>query len=89
MYDAKKARIDELRVRFDEEIAKRSPEARKIGGEYLDALTEFVRAYNDGPAGDPKVAAMDTTGTLNRVEDHAEWAEQERHRVRGALKDIA
>jgi hypothetical protein len=89
MYEAKKDRIETLRRRFEDELAARSPGTRDVAQEYLDALTDFVRTYNDGPASDPAVAGVDTTGQLARVEEHATWAEQERHRVRRALNDIA
>jgi hypothetical protein len=89
MYDAKRDRIEALRQRFDEEIATRSPRARAVADEYLEALTDFVNSYNDGPAADPTLAGVDTTGQLARVEEHAAWAEQERRRVRHAMQQIA
>jgi hypothetical protein len=88
MYEAKKDRIDRLHTRFDREVADRDPMARRTGQEYLEALSDFIRTYDDGPAGDPKVAGVDTTGELTRVEEQAAWAEQERHRVRRALNDV-
>jgi hypothetical protein len=89
MYEEKKDQIDRLKTRFDVEMRARSPAARKVADEYLNALTDFIRSYDDGPASDPDVFRHDTTGQLTRVEEHAEWAEQERHRVRRALNDIA
>ena len=88
MYEAKKDQIEQLRRRFESAIEARSPEAREVGSDYLDSLTDFVRTYNDGPAGDPRTAGLDTTGQIARVEEHASWAERERHRVRKALNDI-
>jgi hypothetical protein len=88
MYEAEKDTIDRLRRRFEKDVSERTPEARTSGEAYLDALTSFIRTYNDGPAGDPGLARVDTTGELSRVEDQASWAEVERHRVRKALMDI-
>jgi hypothetical protein len=88
MYESKKDDIDRLRRRFERDAAQRAPEARRAGEEYLQALTDFIRIYDEGPAGDPMVSGVDTTGELSRVEEQAEWAEQERHRVRRALNDI-
>ncbi len=62
MYDVKKDRIEQLRVKFEEEKEKRSPEARQAAREYLHALSDFVRTYDGGPAGDPVIARIDTTG---------------------------
>lgn len=89
MYDAKKDRIQRLQDRFEEELKERSTAARPAAEEYLKALTEMIRSFNDGPAADPRVPAMDTTGELDRTEDYVAWAEAERHRVRRALRDIA
>ena len=89
MYDIKKDRIERLRVQFEEEAAKRSPDIQRVGDEYLNALTDFIRTYDEGPAGDPHtVSRIDTTGQLSQIEDQAAWAEQERHRVRRMMGGI-
>ena len=89
MYDDQNERIERLRTRFDREIADRAAGARETGEEYLDALTTYVRTYDEGPAGDPKLSGLDTTGELRRVDERASWAEQERHRVRRAMSEIS
>ena len=91
MYDYRRDQIEKFRLRFEEQRANGSAQdTLDAAKEYLDALTDFIRAYNDGPAGDPHIASrIDTTGELSRVEDHAEWAEQERHRVRKVVSGIA
>ncbi len=89
MYDAEKATIEALRLQFDQQVAARLPEARTTAMEYMAALDAFVDAFNDGPGADPRQMANDTTGELNRIEDHVVWAEAERHRVRAALNAIA
>lgn len=89
MYDDQKDRMEKLRTRFDREVAERTPQARRAGEEYLEALTTFVRTYDEGPAADPTISGLDTTGELRRVDEHAAWAEQERHRVRRAMIDLA
>lgn len=88
MYDAEKARLEEVRARFDRAAAERAPDARAVADEYLAALTEFIRAVDSGPAGDPAVAHVDTTGQVGRLEEMEAWAEGERHRVRRALADF-
>lgn len=88
MYDAEKARLEELRGRFDRAAAERAPDARAVADEYLAALTEFIRAVDSGPVGDPAVAHVDTTGQVGKLEEMEEWAEAERHRVRRALADF-
>lgn len=89
MYDAEKATIEALRLQFDRQVAARQPEARTTATEYMAALTAFVDAFNNGPGADPHQMGDDTTGALNRIEDHVVWAEAERHRVRKALNSIA
>ncbi|MDQ3605307.1 MAG: hypothetical protein M3418_03850 [Gemmatimonadota bacterium] len=88
MFDAEKATIETLRLQFERQVAAHQPEARTTAAEYMAALTAFVDAFNDGPGSDPGEMAHDTTGTLNRIEDHVVWAEAERHRVRTALNTI-
>ncbi len=89
MYDAWKARLEELRERFDSEFEMRSAQARQVGEEYLEAIDDFLRTFNDGPAADPQIAGLDTTGELNRNEEYAAWVQDEQRRVRHALYDIA
>ena len=89
MYERRKAEIDELRKRFDMELAERSVHARDTGARYLEMLTDLIRTVDEGPAADPRLSGIDTTGELSRVEDFEAWAEEERHRVRRALTDIA
>ena len=88
MYEAKKARIDEMRRRFDRQLGERSPEVQGTAREYLEALTDLVESFNDGPGGDPRIVGHDTTGELNRIEDQVKWAEDERRRVRRSLQEI-
>jgi hypothetical protein len=89
MYDAEKATMEALRLRFDRQLAARKPEARTTATEYMAALAAFVDAFNDGPGADPQQMAHDTTGALSRIEDDVVRAEAERHRVRTALSTIA
>jgi len=89
MYDAERARLEDLRARFDGAAAERAPDTRAVADEYLEALTQFIRSFDSGPAADPAVAHLDTTGQLGRAEELEEWAEGERHRVRRALADFA
>ena len=89
MYESRKADIDTMRARFDREIAERLPAARATAHEYLGMLTALIDKVESGPVGDPRLAELDTTGALSRVEELEEWAEKERHRVRRALMDIA
>ncbi|MEW5929621.1 MAG: hypothetical protein AB1941_19375 [Gemmatimonadota bacterium] len=88
MYDAERARLEELRARFDRAAAERAPDARAVADEYLEALTQFIRTVDSGPAADPAVAHVDTTGQVGKLEEVEEWAEGERHRVRRALADF-
>jgi hypothetical protein len=88
MYEANKSRIDDIRRRFDDEVAARSPASEGTAREYLEALTDFVDAYNHGPGADPRLVGLDTTGQLGRTEDEVEWAEAERRRVRKMLSGI-
>jgi hypothetical protein len=88
MYERRQAEIEQLRVRFDREIAERVPSARKTAEEYLGLLTDLITTVEGGPVADTKLADLDTTGTLNRAEEFEQWAESERHRVRRALAEI-
>jgi hypothetical protein len=89
MYERRQAEIEQLRVRFDQEIAERLPSARDTAEEYLGLLTDLITTVESGPVADPHLAELDTTGTLTRAEEFEVWAEKERHRVRRALADIA
>lgn len=88
MYEAQKARVEEVRTRYERDSAARSAEARATADEYLKVLTELIESVDHGPVADPEVAQVDTTGELHRVEEYAAWAEQERHRVRRAMNDL-
>jgi hypothetical protein len=88
MYERRRAEIDALRTRFDLEVAERRPGARTTAEEYLTMLGDLISTVESGPVADPKIAELDTTGTLGRAEEFEEWAEKERHRVRRALADI-
>jgi hypothetical protein len=88
MYDAKKAKVDETAVRFNRLLAAEDPGAGEAGTEYLTALTDLIQSFNSGPAADPRIMGMDTTGELTRTDDHVAWAEQERHRVRKELREL-
>ncbi len=89
MYEARKAHLEELRKRFDSEFEMRSTQARQVGEEYLEAIDDFLRTFNDGPAADPKISGLDTTGELNRNEEYAAWVQDEQRRVRHSLNDVA
>ncbi|HEV2124530.1 MAG TPA: hypothetical protein VGW38_17385 [Chloroflexota bacterium] len=89
MYDAEKAHLEELRERFDREFEVRSTQARPVGEEYLGEIDGFLRVVNHGPAADPQIAGLDTTGELSRTEEYAAWVEEEQRRVRRALHDVA
>ncbi len=89
MYDARKAQLEELRKKFDGEFETRSTQARQVGEEYLEALDDFLRAFNGGPATDPQLTGLDTTGELHRTEEYATWVQEEQRRVRHSLNDIA
>jgi hypothetical protein len=88
MYERRKAEIEEMRERFDREVAERSMGARVTGEKYLELLSALIDKVETGPVTDPDVANIDTTGSLHRAEEYEEWAERERHRVRRALTDI-
>ena len=89
MYAENRAEIDRLGKDFESQLKERAPTARAAGEEYLEALTTFIDAYNKGPAADSHLIALDTTGELTRVEEYVAWAEQERHRVRRAMLELA
>ena len=88
MYAENRAEIDRLGKDFERQLSERASTARTAGEEYLGALTALIDAYNDGPAAEPQLLALDTTGELKRVEEYVVWAEQERHRVRRSLLDL-
>jgi hypothetical protein len=89
MYDLEQDTMEALRLRFERQLAAREPEAGATAREYMDALTAFVEAFNDGPGADPYRMAHDTTGALNRIEADVVRAEAERHRVRSSLATLA
>lgn len=88
MYERRHAEIDQMRVRFEKEIADRSPTARQTAEQYLEMLTDLISTVESGPVADPQLADLDTTGSLKGAEEFEVWAEAERHRVRRALADI-
>jgi hypothetical protein len=87
MYEAKKAQIDVLRTRFERQAAEHSPDLQRTATEYLDVLSDFVTTFNEGAGADPRLMGLDTTGELNRIEEQAAWAEQERRRVRKVITE--
>lgn len=89
MYDARKARLDELKARFERELGAHSREARESGKEYLAGLAEFLSAVDQGPLVDPQIATVDTTGTVERTGEYADWVAKEHIRVRQALQELA
>ena len=89
MYDAKRDQIEQLRVAFEAESTRTSPEARHAAGEYLRALADFVRVTDKGSLGDPGMVRLDSTGTLDRMNDHAIWARQEMDRVAQSVGRLA
>jgi hypothetical protein len=89
MYDAEKATIDALRLRFERQLAARDLEVRATAAEYTAALAVLIDAFNNGPGADSRKMSHDTTGTLNRIEADVVWAEAERHRVRAELNTVA
>jgi hypothetical protein len=88
MYERRRAEIDAMRTRFDQELAERLPKARHTAEEYLEMLGDLINTVEAGPVADPVLNDLDTTGTLDRAEEFEVWAETERHRVRRALSDI-
>jgi hypothetical protein len=88
MYEAKKADIDAMRVRFDKELEGKLPGTRATGDEYLKLLTDFIDTFEGGAGADSRLRDLDTTGELDRLDDQSAWAEQERHRVRRAMNGI-
>ena len=85
MYDADRDQIEQLRIAFEAESTGMSPGARHAAGEYLRALSDFVRVTDKGPPGDPGMVRLDSTGTLERMHDYAAWAELEMGRVEHSL----
>lgn len=85
MYDSKKAEIEARRILFERQAELRSPVLQKVANDYLEALSDFVTTFNEGPGSDPRLMGLDTTGELNRIEEYAAWAEDELRRVRGIL----
>lgn len=89
MYDARKARLEDLKSRFEREFGARSPEARETGKEYLAGLAEFLSEVDQGPVADPQIAGLDTTGTVERTGEYSDWVAEEHVRVRRALQELA
>lgn len=89
MFDASKAKLANSKDKFEAEYKTRSSKARQLGESYLAELDEFLRAYQDSSASDAKLTRLDTTGTLHRAADDAEWAMREQRRIRTALADLA
>lgn len=88
MFDDHKAAIDRARRHFEEDVARRSPSARESADTYMRSLERYLDAFGRGPAADPHVAGLDTTGAINETEDYAEWAWRETRRVRDALAEL-
>lgn len=78
-----------MRQRFDREVEQKATSARATGEAYLVMLNDFVDTAESGPAADPAIANLDTTGTVTGVEDYERWVEGERHRVRDSLRELA
>jgi hypothetical protein len=89
MYDARKARLDELKSRFEREFDAHSPAAQETGKEYLAGLAEFLTTVDHGPVTDPQIAHEDTTGTVKRTGEYTDWVAEEHIRVRRALHELA
>lgn len=89
MYERRRNEIDTMRQRFDREVEQRDTGARATGEAYLEMLNDFVDTAGSGPAADPAIANLDTTGTVTGVEDYEQWVESERHRVRRSLRELA
>ena len=89
MYDARKARLDDLKSRFERESSAHSPEAQNAAKEYLAGLAEFLTEVDKGPVADPRVANLDTTGTVGRTGEYSDWVAEEHIRVRRALQELA
>jgi hypothetical protein len=88
MYDSKKAHINDLRIQFDREVEEQARTARDTGREYMNALTDFLQIFDEGAGADMRLRDIDTTGELGRLEGQAEWAEEERLRVRRTLDGL-
>jgi hypothetical protein len=88
MFQDKKDSIDHARRRFEAELERRSPDARRVGEEYMESLEDYLRLFEHGPAADPQVARVDTTGQVRDTEDFADWVWKEARRVRGVLREL-
>jgi hypothetical protein len=88
MFEARKAKLEVLKKKFDEESNARSARVRQTGEQYLKELSQLLREYLDGAASDPKLTGIDTTGSLSRAADDARWAMEEQKRVRKVLAKL-
>lgn len=88
MFEARKSKLEEMKSRFDHEFSTHSAQAHQFADQYLAELERFLREYQDSPAIDPRLTRIDTTGSLSRAADDAEWALREQRRVRKALADL-
>jgi hypothetical protein len=88
MFEARKAKLEELKNQFEEESNAHSAHLRQTGEQYLRELGLLLREYLDGSASDPKLTGIDTTGSLRRAEDDARWAMEEQQRVRKVLAKL-
>ncbi|MBA3968908.1 MAG: hypothetical protein H0X52_02285 [Gemmatimonadetes bacterium] len=89
MYDARKARLEELKSHFEREFDAHSPKVHETGKEYLAGLAEFLATVDRGPVADPQIAHEDTTGTVERTGEYTDWVAEEHIRVRRALHELA
>jgi hypothetical protein len=88
MFDDRKDAIDRARRRFDSEMEHPSPDARRSAEEYMHSLEAYLAAFDRGPAADPRVARVDTTGMVEETEQYADWVWTEAHRVREAMRSL-
>jgi hypothetical protein len=88
MLNDKRSSIDLARRRFEAELERGSPLARRRGEEYMDSLEDYLKVFEHGPAADPRVARVDTTGQVHQTEDFADWVWSESRRVRGVLRQL-
>jgi transposase len=88
MFQDRKHLIDQARRRFERELTAGSANVRSSGEEYLARLSDYREAFEHGPAADPEVARVDTTGAVRETEGFADWVWQESRRVRHLLMEL-
>jgi hypothetical protein len=88
VFEAKKAKLEEVRTQFEQEFSHRSKRAKELGEVYLKELQEFLTEYEASAAVNPILSRMDSTGMMSREADFAEWVLKEQRRVLAAFADL-